>query len=524
MKQWKVPHAYKSKLDAKVAVACIAADDGLMDFIKYRGQPPPSPDDQASEAEVVNEVAETELEEGETTIESGKESGKKKKNKKAKSDIAGELRDSKMKSTGRADNTPLFETKEEARARGRYDAALGKKIQQRNFNGRGRGGGVGRHNGFGPIGPRGVSQSSDAPARRRPFGGPGGFPTLHPNFRYRYPPYSHFQPHASRAPAHYHPYPFVPPAGDLGFPGGSYPLEYERRGYLLGDPGTAHERYAHGLGGPGVDTATSFTHAPPPVSPPVMLDYHGYHIHDRSYGFTREREYGEGQPPYSSAISSPGSGVPSGVPHLRPYDYDYPTAAGDPHPHPDSHDYPQAVSADYTYGDEYARRLARGRSRLGHYAPDYDRIPDHSAVTHVSHPRAHEQVSLRRSGDSASMNQVLTAPHIPSHPSPPRSEPMAAAQPPSHPVVSQKDRINRYNGDMHLLDAERLRPRKLSSRLRQVEPQPDVQQPQVESQPDSLTSGLEKKTNEMDSEHCSSPNLSSKRKCFVLTHLHISTI
>ena len=520
-RQWKVPLAYRSKADAKIAVACAAADDGLIDFVKYRGQPPPlTPDDQASEVEVVNEVAEAELEDGETTIEGGK----KKKNKKMKKDdgnITGEVRDSKVKGTGRAGNVPLLETKEEARARGRYDAAPGKKIQQRNFNGRGRGAGFGRHGGFGHAGLRGgFSRSSDAPARRRPFGGPGGYPTPHPNTSQFYHPYSHFPHHASRASAHFHPYPFVSPAGGLGFPGGLYPLEYEHGGYFLNEPGPAHERYSHGLSGSSVDTATSFTHAPPPVLPPVMPDHHGYHDRDRSYDFTHECEYGEGlsvQPSYSSAVSPSGSRVPSGVPHLQPYDFNYPTA-GEPHP-PDFNGYPQAMSVEYACeDDEYSRHLARGQSHpyeLGHYAPDYDRIPDRSAVTHVSRSHAHEGATLRRSGGAASMNQVLTTPHVPSHSSPSHPEPMAVVQSPSHPSVAQQDGSHIYDPHKHLLHAERLRPRKLSSLPRQVQPQPVVQEhPQIGNKLDSVTSGLKKEGSEMNSEYNSLPNSSLERECF----------
>jgi hypothetical protein len=39
---WTVPNDYRNKTDAKVAVICIAIEQGAMEFIRFRGEPPPS--------------------------------------------------------------------------------------------------------------------------------------------------------------------------------------------------------------------------------------------------------------------------------------------------------------------------------------------------------------------------------------------------------------------------------------------------------------------------------------------------
>lgn len=551
-RQWKLPVGYKSKADAKVAVVCAAADDGLLAFIKQRSQLSQTTDGQGNDVHIVDELDEAELEEGET--ESGK---KKKQKKKAKKDdnVVSEERDGaghNLKTTSKGGHMPLFETREEARARGRFDTAPGKRLQSRYMNGRGRGTGFGRHNGFGPTGMRGgFSQSSHGPARRRPFGGPGGFPAPHPNVHHFYPPsHPHFPPYGPGTPAHFRPYPFIPPAGGLGFPDGVYPLAYERPGYFLAGPGPAHERYAHGLGRPGMETATSSTHAPPPVSSAVMPAHHGHHDHIRNYEFVRGREYGQdlnAQPSYSGAIL--GSPLPSGPMYSRAYGYEYPAAAGDAHhllPHQVSRGYPQAVSAGYRY-DEYARRLAQGHPHAfeqGHYAPDYDRIPDRSTVADVP-PHAREPVALRRSGSATSLNQGVTTSPQPSHSS---SQPQPSSQTappdvdethatesvpptvhethstddqppqqaPSGPSASQQSDTPRSDTDRHLLHAEQLRPQRLSSRRRQaqVQVQHDTQEhPPVENETNAVPSESGKETKQTGSNH-HDPTTLSERECF----------
>ncbi|KAF8519305.1 hypothetical protein JB92DRAFT_2786838 [Gautieria morchelliformis] len=505
-RQWNVPLAYKSKVDAKVAVMCAAADDGLMDFVKYRGQPPPTSDDHASSVELVDEG---ELEEGETM-----EGPKKKKTKKARKDggDAADVQDLKVKNGG---NMPLFETREEARARGRFDAGPGKRPQQRTLNGRGRGAGFSRHGMFGPSGFRGgFSQSGHAPARRRPLGGPGGYPAPHPNFpQYYPPPHSYSYPYAPGAPGPFPPHPVVPPAGELGFPGGAYPLEYEHHGYFLGDRESASEGYTHGLGRGSVNTATSFTHAPPPGPASMMPVYHEYHERDPDYVVLHDHEDPSAQPSHSTT-------VPSGVPHSRPFDDEYRGSASDA----DSYLPPHAVSAAY----EVAGRLAQGHSHayeLGHYAPDYDRNADRSAVAKVppTQPRA-----LRNYRSDASSAQTLTARQLPSHA--PHSQ--GSAQPahahghgthaidratpgehnrqpnltPDRPTdrnaTQQQDSTTKHALNMHLLHAERLRPKKLSSRRRPVQTQANTADPpRVEDGMDGVTSsGLQTETVEVKSE------------------------
>lgn len=42
VKVYKVPVEYRTKVDAKVAVACLAAHEGVIEFVRFRGQPPPA--------------------------------------------------------------------------------------------------------------------------------------------------------------------------------------------------------------------------------------------------------------------------------------------------------------------------------------------------------------------------------------------------------------------------------------------------------------------------------------------------
>jgi hypothetical protein len=42
MREYKVEPEYRTKADAKVAVACLAAEQGLFELLRFRGQPPPA--------------------------------------------------------------------------------------------------------------------------------------------------------------------------------------------------------------------------------------------------------------------------------------------------------------------------------------------------------------------------------------------------------------------------------------------------------------------------------------------------
>ena len=472
-------------MDAKVAVTCAAADDGLLTFIKYRGQPPPTSDDQASESQVSNELVDVEMEDGVAATDGGKKK-KLKRAKKGNGDATGEVEESETKSSSKAGSTSVLETKPEARARGKSGGVIGKKLQQHHLNGRGRGAGLGRHGGFAPNSHRGgVPHSSYGP--RRPFGGHGSFPASHPNFnsfrRPSHPPYRY----GSGAPSRFHPYHVIPPAGDMGFPGDAYPFEYDHHGYFLADPGPAHEGYAHGLGRPGVNPGTSSTHAPSPVPPPVMPAYYRYHGHDRNHNFAREHELGHGlngQPSSSSAVSASDSSFPSGVLRSRPYDTEYP--AGNAHtlgPHPLSRAYSQAMAAEYPYENrEFGRRPLRGHFRAfeqGRHAPNYDRISDRRAV--AREPRALRGLRNASSNPSSGMSSHLPSnSQASSQPAQPKDDEIRSTRSASPggqdsgaASVSKSDETRKYGLEDHVLKVEQLRPRRLSSRPRLVQPPSD---------------------------------------------------
>jgi hypothetical protein len=490
-KQWSVPLAYKSKMDARIAVTCVAADDGLLTFIKYRGQPPPTSDDQASEGEVANELVDVEMEDGEAAPEGGKKK-KQKKTKRGNDDATGEVVESEGRNTA---NELLVETKEAARARGKSVGWMGKKLQPRQFNGRGRGAGFGRHNGFVPNGPR-AGVSSHAPVRRRPFGDHAGFPAPHPSFHhFQPPPHHHYRSYGPSTPARFHPYAVIP--GGLGFPGGAYPLEYEPHGYFLADPGPAHEGYAHGLGRSGVNTATSFTRVPLPMPPPVMPAYRRYRDRDRSHDFDHEHELDQGLNAQPSSSSAPAS-----VSSL-PYDTESAAAAGDPH----------------------SRASEQGR-----YAPDYDRIPDRNAVTResgagdassnqgsmTSRLPSHSQASsqpVQQNGDG--MHSTGSAPPG-KHNSNLTDDPPPSQNASGAPSVSRKGDTRRYGLQDHVLQVEQLRPRKLSSRPRLVKHQPDTRaHSPTEMETDNVTAETGKATIETGSER-TIPTPLSKRECFTI--------
>jgi hypothetical protein len=42
VREYKVEPEYRTKADAKVAVACLAAEQGLFELLRFRGQPPPA--------------------------------------------------------------------------------------------------------------------------------------------------------------------------------------------------------------------------------------------------------------------------------------------------------------------------------------------------------------------------------------------------------------------------------------------------------------------------------------------------
>lgn len=42
MRQYKVESEYRTKADAKVAVACLAAEKGVFELLRFRGESPPA--------------------------------------------------------------------------------------------------------------------------------------------------------------------------------------------------------------------------------------------------------------------------------------------------------------------------------------------------------------------------------------------------------------------------------------------------------------------------------------------------
>ncbi|KAF8583692.1 hypothetical protein K439DRAFT_1661156 [Ramaria rubella] len=424
-KQWSVPLAYKSKADAKIAVACAAEEDGLMDFIKFRRK---ENDDDASQN------ADSELEEGETTVESGKR--KRKKKESTVGDDEGGKIVGKVNILGKSREVPFLETKDEGQAKGRFGIP-GRGQQQRFPRGRGRGGAFGRHplrGGFVPADAHGgISQPSFGSARRHPPSGPSGFPA-YPNV----PPYmspAHpypFPPPPVGAP-HFHPYSTLSSFSSLahvsGFPGGTYPFGYEQRdpNYHISEPGLAHGRHMPGSGRAGADTATSFAHAPSPTPSPVVPRYHGYLDREHDYGYARKREYHHAHraQTYSGAVPPPDTPTLAAPP--RPYDITYPDVAGDrPHPPRFPRAYLREMRAEYGYEtNQYAGRPVQGDSRAfepGHYAPDYDRIPDHDPTHHdPTPPHTVGSTTLHRSESRTYLRKGLPTPHPPPNSSPSRS-------------------------------------------------------------------------------------------------------
>ena len=416
-KEWKVPLLYRCKGDAKIAVMCAAADDGMMDFIKYRGNPPPIGHELRQGTEDASQVAESnELEEGETLDDIKK----KKKKKKGKKDVVVEgckgetedmdvVKDLKACKTECPVGAPLSEMREAALVRGRFDK---RGRQQHSSHGRVRGGGLGRppfrdeFGGNNPnawrMGPQSGFGPAFGPGHPRPVG--GFFPPPVPHFHQ--PRNSAF----SRGP---------------GFPGGAYRPRHEHldRSYHLADPGLANGRHAHGTGArTAADTKTSFAHAPPPAPPHGTPAYNAYLEGEQDHDYARDRQGPYLQPSFSGAAPIPAGARPGAVrppcpPPPPSPGQGYPDAApGTRRLFPPPHMYHPSRATDYRYKhDEYAGRPARAVSRARgpeHYAPDYDRIPDRDAVAREPPPppppHFHTNIPLHRSTNTASVHQGST--------------------------------------------------------------------------------------------------------------------
>ncbi|KAF8530070.1 hypothetical protein BU17DRAFT_78612 [Hysterangium stoloniferum] len=405
-RQWSVPTAYKTKLDARIAVLCSAVDKGLMDFIKYRGKIPGEENDVVMVDADVDDMG--------------------KKRKRGKNNGTGEPGDNyddengqrKIAKTGAG----VSYTKEEARVRGRFDGDYpGKRpFGDRQFNrpysmnGRGRGFSRGGGYGFGPSNRRGGGRGgfSYPGPNRRPFpGAPQNMAfqsqaTFHP---------SNFAPFGMHPQAQAAQFPFAPPAHGSGFHGATrYPSEYLSPNYV-GAAVSAHDWRGDEFAGASID---GFMRAPPSAPQPVDSTRPGFHDHERDYGYPRERDYRQNHPHYAGAVSSPGSaGMSGGHVHqclISPYESEYPNSNSNAVGLPGFGPGPYFDPVDFSYenephngdGSENDGSRAHAYEEPDRYAPDYDRTPDSKPRNPFPTPPLSQ--AMQHSGDVPSVNPSNT--------------------------------------------------------------------------------------------------------------------